>query len=185
MEDSSLAPGESPEGSILRHRVHRCGAVLLCLLAVVGGSCLSGTADLRQELLEFVEDIPDPPNSVLISQAEGITSGASTRCDGYIVSRLYGTDEPIDTVIDHMEDVCFELNESAVHQGVYPDGILVIRFPDDYLLGVWQVQLTPELIKDPFFMHKDVAIDQPYETVFQLNVVHGDPDELEYCKGIE
>jgi hypothetical protein len=161
----------------------RCGLLVL-LLAVSVSACEGEASRIRQETRAFIARIPPAPGSVLLSESEDRTRGADPTCDGHIVSRLYGTDDSIEAAIEYIADACFELDESAVYAGSYSEPTLGLRFTDDYLLVVYGVALTPELLRDPFFMHKEVDVDQPFETIYQVAVSHGDPDQLEHCLGI-
>jgi hypothetical protein len=159
------------------------GQLLLALIAITLTGCISAATRLRRELLIFMEGFPEPPESLLLSEAEDATGGSDDRCDGYVISRLYGSDQSLEDIVAQVADLVFEEYETAAYSGVNAETRLGLSLGDGYRLGLSGVELSPELIRDPFFLHNDIEIHQPYATIFQINVVHIDSSAVAHCWG--
>jgi len=154
---------------------------LLLALCLVNG-CAYKEIRLKQDLTHLLESLPEPPSSVLLSETGKNTSGADPLCDGYLVSRLYGTNEPIESIVKFAKDEILPqrrwLLDSRLRREKTSIGLMR---EDGYLLSIATVKLLKELLIDPFFHHKEVSLDQPYKTIYLLNIVHIDPSQTEHC----
>jgi len=158
-----------------------CIPFLLLVIWLVSG-CIPKETRLKQELASLMESLPDPPNSVLLSEAEDYTSGSDPRCSGCLISRLYGTNEPIETIVEFVEkEILVQDKWSLDSRGPNTQTMIGLTHEGGYRLGVNAVELRPELLKDIFFLHKEISLDQPYGTVYLFNVVHIDPSQVKHC----
>ena len=157
---------------------------LLVAVSLTTGCATVRHYAVRRELARLVEDLPEPPNSVLLSRAEKVTAGADPHCDGYLISRLYGTNGPMDQIIEFVKvEILVQDGWIALtHRLDRPTtGSIGLRHEKGYRLSVSEKDLTREVLESPLFDHKDVALEQPYSTIFQFNVVHSDPLYLQHC----
>lgn len=160
----------------------RCILLLLVVCFIVG--CTYSGGRLKRESSDFIEKLPTLPDSVLISESGQYTGGSDSRCDGYLISRLYGTNKSIENIVQFIEsEVLFEDGWSLDKRIPQDQTSINLMHQDGYLLGINTVELRPELIADPFFPHKEVTPNQPYEIVYLLNVIHIDSSQVEYCWG--
>ena len=161
----------------------RYGLPLLTIACLTTGCATMRQLLVRRELARLVVDLPEPPNSVLLSRAEAITTGADPRCDGYLISRLYGTNDPVSRIIGFVEEEILVQEGWFATPGVLEETTIGLRHEAGYRLSVGETQLSPELLESPFFHHKEIALDQPYPTIFEFTLVHSDPLYLEHCFG--
>lgn len=171
----------------LKISANRWSIIFLLLVICLSNGCALTHGRLERELSEMVNDLPEPPNSILLSKVTVTTHGADRRCDGYVLSRLYGTDEPIENIVEFVEQEILTREEWSRNPGSPGNktSIGLVRNNDGYRLAVGVVELRAELLKDPFFLHKEIQLNQPYKTIYEFNVVHIDPLQVKHCWGYE
>jgi len=159
-------------------------AIVLFLVLLFATGCAFKKTTLKRELSHKLKSLPEPPNSVLLSEVWDYGGGSDSRCDGYLVSRLYGTEELIEGIVEFVEDEIIPQAKWSLDPRIRDDKTninLISR--DGYLLGVNTIELREELLRDPLFDHKEVTLDQPYKTVFLFNIVHIDSSQVNHCWG--
>jgi len=149
--------------------------ILILTTVLLMASCSS---DAQHKLREKVAELPTMPNSVVLSEVWKQTHGADSRCDGYMVSRLYGTNEPIETIIAFVEQeiVSKEKWEEDPRIPNDPQNVAVYR-EDGFHLSVGPTTLRT----DPLFPHKDVTLEREYSTLYIVVVTYGDPELRGEC----
>ena len=154
------------------------------LIACLISGCVFRDAKLKNEMASVLGNLPEPPDSVLLSESETRTGGTDSRCDGHLVSRLYGTNQSIERIVEWARtEFLVQSGWSLNQESPNSQTMIALVREGGFKLAVNAVDLRPELLKDPFFLHKEVQVDQPYETIYLFNVVHLDSAQVEHCWG--
>jgi len=161
---------------------------VFCLLSLLGfmASGCTNFAALDRDLRVVLKGLPSIPDAQLLSEAWGYTGGSDERCDGRIVSRLYGTQQPIEPIVGFLEDQLLGqkgwANARRMPQSTEARTVNLVS-EAGYRLVAEQIENIDVSRQDPFFLHRDVVVGRQYKTLFQIELIHIRARYADLCLG--
>ncbi len=158
---------------------------VLCSLSLLGFMAYRCTnLALDQDLRVVLKELPSIPDAQLLSEVWSTTGGSDERCDGRIVSRLYGTQQPIEPIVRFLEGQLLAqkgwANARRIRQSTEPQTAYLVN-EAGYRLVAEQIENIDVSRQDPFFLHRGVVIGQQYKTLFQIKLVHIRARYVDHC----
>lgn len=158
---------------------------LFAMLSLLASSC-TNRITLDRDLRRMLAELPAMPDSDLLSEAWETGGGSDSRCDGRIVSRLYGTQRPIEDVVTYFQQEMLGREGWSDNRPIRPVRDIPyanLLHKDGYLLGVSRVENLEAARRDPSFSHRDVIINRPYATLYEIGLVHINAGYVDHCWG--